>query len=397
MSVQYDHQANSSPHVPDPEDAAPIALFLRLCGVRVAPPLIRAQLYNLGITFSETDWQSLGICARVEGMSALVFAHASEAGLLPAMPAEVIEALQEYYGRSWLWNRRLRGEQSRIIALLAMQGIEVMVMKGVTLAERLYGEIALRPIGDIDLLVRPEDISACGRVLAANGYAPQPGRATPSQWHALVNRALALRHSEGFALDVHWALTSQPAYVASFPLAEIWRSARRIQLAGHPARQLSTADELRFLCFHYAAQHEDKRLIWLVDIAEILRTLPVSWDWEPFTATTSARGLAMPVSEALRAAAATLAAPIPTDVLDALAEAAARPGEQAAWRAARTNRRGLRAMYDHIRAQRGVWGQLNFAWQGFLWHGALPAWQRFIALRRALPVPPPPRAGRVIP
>ena len=69
MSVQYDHQANSSPHVPDPEDAAPIALFLRLCGVRVAPPLIRAQLYNLGMTFSETDWHSLGICARVEGMS----------------------------------------------------------------------------------------------------------------------------------------------------------------------------------------------------------------------------------------------------------------------------------------------------------------------------------------
>ena len=381
--VRSDEQAGIACWPPNGEIAGPVVQFLRRCGSRDLPAATRTQLYDLGSAMSLGEWQSLRARARIEGMEALLLAHAVDAGLLPVMPEEVAETLLAVYRRQWIWNRRLRGEQRRIIAALSAHGVEVMVIKGVTLAERLYGDVALRPSGDIDLLVRPKDIESCARVLTMIGYAPLPGRATPSQWHAMVNRALAFRHSDGFELDVHWRLTSQPAYIAAFPTGEIWQSAEQADQADPSLfRRLSLDDELRFLCYHYAAQHEDKRLIWLVDIAEILRTLPAAWDWRSFAADTIARGLATPVNVALRTAQSVSELAAPRGLLETLSEATANPHEQRAWRTAQAHHRGLWLMYEHLNAQDSLGRRLVFTWQGFLWHGAFPALHRLSAPRR---------------
>lgn len=359
-----------------------IDLMLWQCGARTLAQSDLARLYDLGKRLSPTAWQTLRERSHAEGMDALLFTHAAEAGLLPVMPAGVAEALMATYRTNWIWNRRLRGEQQRIVDAILARGIDVVLVKGVTLAARYYGEIALRPIGDIDLLVRPENAADCGRILSSCGYAPLPGREAPTQWHALVNRALAYRGNAGMTLDVHWALASLPSYVAAFPQAEIWGSAESLDPSGPSARRLSTADELRFLCFHYAAQHRERRLIWLVDIAEILRSLPATWDWPQFVSETIARGLATPVAVALDTAQHVLDVNVPARVSLELRVAASHRKERMAWRAAQANRSGLRAMYEYLKVQEGISGRLAFGWQGVLWHAMLPVRARVSTLRQ---------------
>jgi Uncharacterised nucleotidyltransferase len=361
-----------------------IDLVLWRCGARDLARSDLTQLYDLGKRLSPTAWQTLRERSRAEGMDALLFTHATEAGLLPVMPTDVAETLMATYRSNWIWNRRLRGEQRRIVDAILARGIDVMLVKGVTLAARYYGEIALRPVGDIDVLVRPEDAADCGRILTTCGYTPLPGREKPTQWHALVNRALAYRSDAGITIDLHWALASLPPYVAAFPQAEIWNCAESLGPAGSSARwlSLSTPDELRFLCFHYAAQHRDKRLIWLVDIAEILRALPSTWDWPQFVSDTIARGLATPVAAALDMAQRVLNVKIPAKVMLELHTAASQWKERMAWRAAQASRFGIRAMCQHLRAQDGIAAQLAFARQGLLWHAILPARTRVISLRQ---------------
>ena len=53
-----------------------------------------------------------------------------------------------------------------------------------------------------------------------------------------------------------------------------------------------------------------------------------------------------------------------------------------AWRAAQTSRYGIKAMYEHLKVQDGIAGQLAFAWQGLLWHAILPARTRVNSLRQ---------------
>src|SRR5262249_51417634 len=147
-----------------------------------------------------------------------------------------------------------------------------------------------------------------------------------------------------------------------------------------PARYLCSADELRYLCYHYAAQHREERLIWLVDIAELVRALPEGWDWDEFCAETIQRDLAMPVATSLRRAERWLGLEVPAEALAALCRAASRPQERRAWRAARAGRSELRGIYKSVLAQPGTRARLAFLWQGLVWHATLPGLQRLRAM-----------------
>ena len=63
----------------------------------------------------------------------------------------------------------------RAIGLLAAEGIEVIVLKGASLVESVYGNPALRQMGDVDLLVREGDFKAAVDVLKKDGYGELPG------------------------------------------------------------------------------------------------------------------------------------------------------------------------------------------------------------------------------
>jgi hypothetical protein len=368
-----------------PVAVSPAALsFVHRCGRARLTSYDRERLQEEGAVLDVAEWeQVLAICEQ-GGMGPLVFQHAEEAELLSSMPSAVAEALADTYRMSWINNRRLRGELASLLGAMADHEIDVMLVKGIALAERYYGEIALRPTGDIDLLVHADDAQMCERLLLMRGYTPLPGRQRPSQWHALVNRSLAFRHPAGYVVEVHWMLASRPSYVGSFPLDEIWHSALAIHLAGRTARYLSATEELRFLSYHYAGQHVESRLIWLVDIAEVVRTHSPTLDWERFAADTVARGLAMPVAVALHNAESLLAVSLPPGLLERLWRAAADPRERGAWRAARADRTGLRALYQEMKVERGIVQRLLFGWQGLKWHVALPTWRRAVSIRRTL-------------
>jgi hypothetical protein len=358
--------------------------FVQSCGRAHLSADELERIRSKGAVLDASEWDEVLAFSLDGGMGPLVFQNAEQAGLLSLMPPAVVESLADTYRRSWINNRRLRGELASLLDVMAKQELDVMLVKGVAIAGRYYGEIALRPSGDIDLLVHPGDAPTCERLLLAKGYRPLPGRQRTTEWHALVNRSLAFRHPDGYIVEVHWMLASRPSYVASFPLDEIWRSADTIEVAGRHARYLSAADELRFLSYHYAGQHLESRLIWLVDIAEVVRAHSASLDWERFAADTIARGLAMPVALALSGAESLLAVSLPPALLERLWQAATHPSERRAWRAARADRTGLRALYQEMKVQRGIGQRLLFGWQGFKWHAALPTWRRVVSMPHAL-------------
>jgi hypothetical protein len=354
--------------------------FVQRCARAQASTTDYERMRQIAGRMDTVEWENLLLVSQSAGMEPLVFHHASEAGVLTCMPAEVADRLADAYRMSWIFNRRLRSELGALLAALTNQGIDVLVFKGVALAERYYGEIALRPTSDIDLLLHPEDVEDCRLMLLERGYTAVPELRKTSQWRSRVNRVLVFRHYAGFVVEVHWALANLPSYVGSLPLDQIWRRAEHAQVAGQSARYLAAADELRYLSYHYAAQHEDRRLIWLVDIAECVRRLPPTWDWERFSADTIAAGLATPVAMALGSAERLCELELPSDSLVKLRQAAAMPQEWRAWQAARTSRGGFVWLYRQIKAQDGIASQFTFVWASFIWYLLLPTWRRFSAL-----------------
>jgi len=137
----------------------------------------------------------------------------------------------------------------RAFAALRAAHVEPLLLKGWSVA-RHYPERGLRPYGDIDLCVRPEQYSAAVAALA--GRAPQTG-----------------------AVDLHKGLPE--VYRPS--LDEVYDRSQLVRLGEVDVRVLGPEDQLRYLCMHML-RHGACRPLWLCDIGVALESLRQDFDWE---------------------------------------------------------------------------------------------------------------------
>jgi hypothetical protein len=130
---------------------------------------------------------------------------------------------------------------SRVQELLDVHGIRCLALKGAAVAERLYGSVALRPMGDVDLLV--DDWPRAVALLEERGFI--------SKERADHARAF-LEPDSGVTVELHRGVTS---CAALFPLDidSLWR--RSVSGPGLVKRLPSSEDLLVHLSLHAAFQH----------------------------------------------------------------------------------------------------------------------------------------------
>lgn len=327
--------------------------FIARCGSPELDPSAQEELRVLGRRLDRAGWEILPVQAREHGMASLVFLHATQAGALATAPAHIASNLAAIYAQTLVTNRQLQHAREELLAAFSARGIRPMVLKGTALAERYYGTVALRPVRDIDLLVRRAELGAAADILRRLGYAPQRGLGKPTQFYALASSALGYQRAGRATVEIHWQLTSRPVYRRALDVRRAWARALPLGAAGSGAYYLAPADELRFLCVHLAAEHEMSRLIWLVDIAALIRPLGSDWDWEGFTTETIADGAATPVALALQHAVELLDLDVPRAVLQRLDEAAHTPRERHAWQVARARPFSGEWMWSRLAAAQG--------------------------------------------
>lgn len=105
---------------------------------------------------------------------------------------------------------RYLGELQRLLGLLSRAGVRAAVLKGVPLSLMAFGNVAMREVGDIDLLIQPSEAERTDALLQQSGLvrSEPAARLTPKQ------RAVHARHfkdytyapSNGFEVDLHWRL-----------------------------------------------------------------------------------------------------------------------------------------------------------------------------------------------
>jgi len=102
----------------------------------------------------------------------LLYRNLLELGF-PGVPHEVQTELKSAYLANGFRNQLLAEELARLLKLLGEAGIPVIPLKGVTLAQSLFGDPAARVCSDIDILVPPGDAVRARGVILRNGYSSQ--------------------------------------------------------------------------------------------------------------------------------------------------------------------------------------------------------------------------------
>ncbi len=150
-------------------------------------------------------------------------------------------------------------ELKLILRAFHQKQIRVVPLKGPFLAERLYGDAALRVSYDLDLLVQAESIVQAEAVLADIGFLP--GR--PDDYHRQWFRGTT-------TVELHHEVANPLAF--NFHTADALRRAQPAIFQGEPCFQLAATDELPFLCLH-AVRHRFDRLSVVLDLCLALKTM----------------------------------------------------------------------------------------------------------------------------
>ena len=319
-----------------PDDRARHFLIACLTGTR-SPS--RRDEARRAVAEGLLDWRIVEAMAVEEKIAPLLHRATRDHDLLPDWLAD---GFRRAYLETGLINKLRLEDLAVALDRLAAAGIDTIVLKGVALAHTVYDTIALRPMIDVDLLVRRDDALAALDVLRECGYRPDRDEIMPAALLAYENELfLRKRDRLEWHLELHWSLFDSPYYQARQPESDLWATAVPLVVEGAPTRVLSPELMLLHLCGHLALHHRNHGLLWQCDIVELLHHEGERMDWDVVLAQAAAMRLILPLKSVLPGLAEVWEAPIPATVLAHLA--AARPGrvEARVYQAQTTGRRSV--------------------------------------------------------
>ena len=147
------------------------------------------------------------------------------------------------------------------------------------LADLLYGDIASRLPGDLDILVRRENVADVLAELESQGFVDAEGQGgpplTPAQRRMYEHYQCEYQYTrvaDDVVVEPHWELTQRPlAIEADYP-GMLDRVQSR-DVGGRTVPALRPDDLLVALCVH-GTKHEWERLAWVRDVAAVLAKFP---------------------------------------------------------------------------------------------------------------------------
>ncbi len=200
---------------------------------------------------SSDSWEEIKTLAIREALGPLLYWRISE--ILPgqklSIPFEALSDLKLDFIQSSAKNEMVRKRFADIRALSSRQGIDVLALKGADLAFWLYADPALRPMSDIDVLVKPGDfrqlvisLKSCGYSLErVSHHATLSNRSNPSQF-----------------LEIHWSLPGATP-------VPTWFFDEKEKAITH----------ILYSTAHIELQHPSQvRLLWLFDLYQLIKQLP---------------------------------------------------------------------------------------------------------------------------
>ncbi|GIV76714.1 MAG: hypothetical protein KatS3mg050_1108 [Litorilinea sp.] len=217
-----------------------------------------------------------------------------------AVPAAVRRWLDEQMHVSIQSSLHLTRELLQLLARFRQRNIQVLPYKGPVLATSLYGDLSLRPFGDLDLLVRDQDVLQALDVLLAAGYQIlRPAAVATGERPLQMKRVchLVSRSSWAYQLvlwqparqvlvELHWR--PLPRYVFPASPQFLWEDLDAVSLGNEVLLTFSPENLLWFLCVH-GAKHRWQRLSWICDLAHLLEARP-DLDWSKLMARARALG-----------------------------------------------------------------------------------------------------------
>jgi hypothetical protein len=261
--------------------------------------------------------------------------------------------LRGMFRSTWVRNQLLVRQGRELLAKLHEAGVETLLLKGAALIMLDYRSAGMRPMADLDVLVRPEQVEDAVAVLTSLGWASDATVKTPSRLAFL--HADTFQNRNRFPCELHWRTIMHRE-----PELDFWQRAVAVDFGGVETRSLCAADRLLHVCVHGLTPADSPPIRWVADALTITERHAI--EWPRLVDQARRREVILVNAEALGYLVDTFRANIPAQVLDELGR-----GPHS-----RLERRGRRAAT-------GSWGLRDvLPWHWYLCRRVTPSRSRAI-------------------
>ena len=195
------------------------------------------------------DWDYLVSTIIDRGIGPLLYTKLSLLNNCSQIPDTVKSNLQQAYFKTFSRSAILYEHFRKIAEVFTMQGIPLIVLKGVHLSEWLYQDIGLRQFSDIDLLVKEEDGEKCIILLGKLGYKPVEDKRP----EFIINNSEFVHYIpmvlNGVLIEIHVKLHRKTEKY-DLKLNKLWENSLQVSINDSHVSALNNNDLIIYLCLH---------------------------------------------------------------------------------------------------------------------------------------------------
>jgi hypothetical protein len=179
-------------------------------------------------------------------------------------------------------------ELGKLCDILRANGVVCFAYKGSVWADWLYGNVGKREFGDIDLLIERKSLNAALKIMAEQGYHPDPYRKylleTPDRtkgffrtdYHVpLENTSVATSSM----VEAHWQV-AYPRLKFDFPEEEWEEFQCDYPLHGNTLNAFRNEYQFLLLLVHHGGKEQWSRIKYIADFAAYMIRYGDQTDWE---------------------------------------------------------------------------------------------------------------------
>ena len=241
------------------------------------------------------DWAAARWATQVHGVAPLLCAHLRGTAAWAALDPTLSAYLDEQHSLNTARTQLILADLAKILRAASATGLEVVPLKGAVLATHYYGESALRPLADLDLLVRPADEARIAAILGDLGYLPtintERHRAYAHSTATSVVSTTGEHPDNPRGVELHSALHELFWGISYEMTAQAWERAALADFAGAPGLLLAPDVLIEHLLIHAATDLIacKGRLIRLYDLALVAPKVSAA-GWQRLVAMAQSQG-----------------------------------------------------------------------------------------------------------
>jgi hypothetical protein len=253
------------------------------------------------------EWSSLLDFLRGNWMIPFVYRRIGSLPQECVPPETITDKMRQTFLISVVRSLHMERQLQEIIEAFQDEGVRVLVLRGPALAFSLYEDPAMRPSGDLDLLVLPEQVVQARDILESLGYRCLARRFETAR-DFFREECFVHQESPGntFPVDLHWVHWElHPFFKGSerVEIEDLFQRGWKVETPTLTFETLHPVDYLIHSAIHLIMIHKNEmRLSWIYDTALLAQHLRVPDDWETLQERCVAWRARLPLEQCLKMA-----------------------------------------------------------------------------------------------